>query len=63
MDVFQEEAHQPRAPDVRAKEPDALLEPGELGVGVSTEFLVVLRDIGPPDLVEVIHRRVQTHGA
>ena len=47
---------------MRAKEPDALPEPGEFGVGVSAEFLVVLRDIVPPDLLQVIHRGVQSHG-
>jgi len=63
VDIFQQEAHQPGPPDMRAEEPEALLEPGELGVSMGSKFLVVLRDILSPDLVEVIHRRVQAYCA
>ncbi len=63
VDVVQQEAHQPGAADVRAEKPDALLELGKPGVGVGAELLVVPRDIEPPDLIEVIHRGMQAHGA
>src|ERR1035438_3009143 len=57
MDFLQQEAYQPGAPDMRAEQPDTLLEPGELGVGICAEFLVVVRDVASPHFVEVIERQ------
>jgi len=39
VDVFQQEAHQAGAADVRAEEADPLFKPGQFGVSVSAQLL------------------------
>src|ERR1035441_7134449 len=48
---------------MRSEQPNSLLEPGELGVGIRAELLIVLSNVPAPDFLQVIHRRMQPHRA